>query len=47
MGLARLKSVDKEVDIGGRTVVLEEERPVKDGDKESKGVEDEDEDGGC
>ena len=44
---ARLKSVNKEVDIGGRTVVLEEEGPVEDGNKQGESVEDEDEDGGC
>ena len=46
-GLARLKSVNKEGSIGGRTVVLEEKGPEKDGDKQGESVEDEDEDGGC
>ena len=40
---ARLKSVNKEVDIGGRTGVLEQEGPVQDGDKQGERVEDEDE----
>ena len=35
--------MNKEVDIGGRTGVLEQEGPVQDGDKQGERVEDEDE----
>ena len=38
--------MNKEVDIGGGTGVVEQEGPVKDGDKEGERVEDEDEDRG-
>ena len=38
--------MNKQVDIGWRIGVLEEEGPVQDGDKQGEGVEDEDEDRG-